>query len=100
MDITPLIQLVLTLLQQILPQLGGANAGLIAKIITGLEVLIPVLIKEYQDVVPMVRNVISVLKNNNQVTPEQWATLDQMETKIDADFEAAAARAQAEDSQG
>ena len=92
-----IIQLTLTLLQAVVPQLAGANASLITKIIEGLVTLIPILIKEYQSLVPMVQNIISVLKNNNQVTPDQWTQLDALETQIDAAFEAAATNAQAED---
>lgn len=92
-----IIQLTLTLLQAVVPQLAGANASLITKIIEGLVTLIPILIKEYQSLVPMVQNIISVLKNNNQVTPDQWTQLDALEAQIDAAFEAAATNAQAED---
>jgi phage-related protein len=92
-----IIQLLLTLLEQFLPKLAGANAGLITQIIEGLVALIPLLIKEYQDAVPFVQNIITLLKNHNAVTPEQLQTLDILETQIDASFEAAAAAAEAED---
>lgn len=91
------ITLALSLLEAVIPQLGGANAALITKIIEGLVALIPILIKEYQAVIPMIRNVISVLQGNGAVTPEQLATLTAMETQIDAAFEAAATQAEAED---
>lgn len=98
MDIVQaLVPLVLALLQQIVPQLGTANAEIITKIISGLEVLIPLLVKEYQDLVPMVQNVISTLKNNNVVTQDQWNTLDVLEQKLDSDFEVAATQALADD---
>jgi len=92
-----IIQLVLTLLEQLLPKIAGANAGLIAQIINGLVTLVPLMIKEYNDAVPFVKNVILLLKNNSNVTPEQLQTLDILETQIDASFEAAAAAALAED---
>ena len=92
-----IIQLALTLLEQLLPKLAGANAGLITQIISGLVALVPLLIKEYQDAVPFVKNVIQLLKNHNEITPEQLQTLDVLETQIDAAFEVAAAQALAED---
>lgn len=92
-----IIQLALTLLAQVAPQLGGANATLISQIVSGLIALVPLLIKEYQDAIPFVQNVITLLKSNNQITPEQLTALDILETQIDAAFEAAAAAALAED---
>lgn len=95
-----IIQLTLTLLEQLLPKLVGntASAQLITQIVSGLIALVPLLIKEYQDAIPFIQNVISVLKNNNTVTAEQLQALDILETQIDASFEAAAAAALAEDS--
>lgn len=92
-----IIQLALTLLEQIAPQLAGANASLIEKIIEGLIALIPLLVKEYTDAIPFIRNVIALIKGNGNVTPEQLQTLDDLETQIDAAFETAATNAQAED---
>lgn len=92
-----IVTLALTLLQTIAPQLGGANAVLITRIIDGLIAIIPVLVKEYQDAVPFVKNVIVLLKNHNQVTADQLTQLDAMEAQIDADFEAIAAKVTAED---
>lgn len=92
-----IIQLALTLLEQIVPQLAGANASLIEKIVEGLIALIPLLIKEYTDAIPFIRNVIALIKGNGNVTPEQLQTLDDLEAQIDAAFEAAATNAQTED---
>jgi hypothetical protein len=94
---TAIIQLALTLLTQIAPQLGGANATLIAQIVNGLIALVPLLIKEYQDAVPFVQNIITLIRGNGNVTPEQLAQLDILETQIDAAFEVAAAKALADD---
>lgn len=93
----PIIQLVLTLLAQAIPQLAGANAGLITQIINGLIALVPLLVKEYNDAIPFIKNVITLLKNHNAITPEQLQTLDVLEVQIDAAFEDAAAKALAED---
>lgn len=93
----PLIQLALTLLQQVVPQLGGANAQLITKIINGLVVLVPILIQEYKELVPVVKNIISVLKNSGNLNEDQWNQLIEMEVKIDAAFDEAANKALVED---
>lgn len=94
---SPIIQLVLTLLARVVPQLGGANAELITQIVQGLIALVPILIKEYKDAIPFIQNVITLLRNHNQVTTDQLAALDILETQIDAAFEVAAANALAED---
>ena len=92
-----IVMLALTLLEQVVPQLGGANAALITKIIEGLVALIPILIKEYKAVIPFIQNVIALLRNNNQVTADQLVQLDALELQIDAAFDAAATAAQTED---
>lgn len=92
-----IIQLALTLLERVVPQLAGANAALITQIIEGLIALIPLLVQEYADALPFVKNVIQLLKNHNQVTADQLTQLDTLETQIDAAFEVAAAKALAED---
>lgn len=92
-----IISLALTLLERVVPQLAGANAPLISQIVSGLVALVPLLIKEYNDAIPFIKNVIALLKGNNAVTPDQLQTLDTLETQIDASFEVAAANALAED---
>lgn len=92
-----IIQLALTLLEQIAPQIAGANASLIEKIVEGLIALIPLLVKEYQDAIPFIRNVIALIKGNGNVTAEQLQTLDDLEIQIDAAFETAATNALADD---
>lgn len=64
----------------------------ITSIINTLVSLIPILVKEFQDVVPLVQNIITALRGNGTVTPEQLQQLDDLEAKIDAEFEAAAAQ--------
>lgn len=92
-----IIQLALTLLERVVPQLAEASAPLVSQIISGLVALVPLLIKEYSDTVPFIKNVITLLKNNNAVTADQLTQLDALETQIDAAFEVAAANALAED---
>lgn len=84
------ILLLLQVLAQIIPNL--TNSATIANIITALINLLPTLVKEVQDVAPLIQNIIDALRNNNTITPEQLAALDELEAKADAEFEAAAAQ--------
>jgi hypothetical protein len=88
--ITPL----LAILAQIAP---GATTDLIANAIKLLVALIPVIIKEYQDLMPTVQGIIDVLKQSDDVTDDQWNQLDQISAQADADFQAALAAAKAQD---
>src|SRR5690349_24856469 len=85
-----LILTIISLLAKVVPQIG-ANSALITEIITDLSAIIPALVKEVEDVVPMIRNIITALKSKDGVTPEQLAALDAMEDQLDADFDKAAA---------
>ena len=84
----------LAVIGQIASSLG---VGQIGSIIGLLEQVIPLLIKEATDVVPLVQNIINALKSNTAITQDQLDALQVLETKYDADFEAAATAAQAED---
>lgn len=88
------IQSVLAILQVIAP---GATADLIAKIIVALETWIPIIIKEYEALKQPVLNIIAALRGNDQVSTEQLNLLDVMEAKLDSDFDASSAAADAED---
>jgi hypothetical protein len=89
--ITPL----LALLQQLAP---GATATVISQIISILTALIPILIQEYKDLLPIVQNVIAVLQQSGEITDDQWDTLDAMSAQYDAEFTAALNAAEAQDS--
>lgn len=80
----------LAVLAQIAPSLGVPAS--ITAIITALEAMLPTIIKEIQDVVPLVKNIIGALKDNNEITQEQLDALDALEAKLDAEFEAAVAQ--------
>lgn len=88
--ITPL----LALLQLAAP---GATTQIIAQCIAILTALIPILVKEYQDLLPIVQNVIATLQSSDDITDEQWDDLDAMSDQYDKEFEAALAKAKAED---
>lgn len=90
---------ILTSVLAIIGQLAGqtGNAALVEKIIEALIAIIPVVVKEYQDLAPIIQNIITALKSDPSTTAEQLAQLQQLEIQWDAEFEAAAAAAQAED---
>lgn len=90
-----IVTAVLALLAEIAPAINATSS--IAKIIDTLTALLPALAKEVSDLYPIVKNVIATLKGNAAVTPEQLDSLDQIEAKIDADYDAASAAAKAED---
>jgi len=83
------VLLLLQVVAQIIPALS--NSATLTSIINALVALLPTLIKEFQDVAPLVQNIIDALRGNSVITPEQLAALDELETKYDAEFEAAAA---------
>ena len=86
---------VVALIAQIAPAVS--TAGTIAKIISSLVALLPALVKFAQDLIPTVKGIIATLKGADGVTPEQLKELDDIEAKIDADYDEAAAKAAAED---
>lgn len=88
--ITPL----LALLQQLAP---GATTTIIAQVINILTALIPILIQEYKDLLPIVQNIITALQSSDDISDDQWAALDAMSAQYDAEFQAALAAAKAED---
>lgn len=85
----------LGLLQTIAPSVAGSGA--VGKIVTTLTQLVPVLVDQYKDVLPSVKNIIEALKANGDITDQQWDELDAVEAVIDAAFDKAAAAAEEED---
>jgi len=96
---TAIIPAIVALLSQLIPALGtGATASMVTQIISILIQMIPILIKEYQDLVGPVKNIIAALSANPAATADQLQTLQALDIAMDNAFEAAAAKAQAEDS--
>jgi len=91
---TAIITPLLALLTQLAP---GATSTVIAQVINILVALIPVLIQEYKDLLPIVQNIITVLQQSDDITDDQWDSLDAMSAQYDAEFKAALAAAEAED---
>ena len=84
----------LTVLGQIAGSVGNMQIG---AIIATLTQIVPVVSKEVTDVAPLIQNIIDALKSNAEITPEQWALLEQTEAMLDKDFDEASAAAEAED---
>lgn len=83
------------LLQVVAPAVSGSGA--VGKIVTTLTQLVPVLVDQYQDVLPSVKNIIESLRTHDDITDEQWDELDKIEQAIDDEFEKAAKAAEEED---
>lgn len=83
----------------ILVQIAGvtSEASTITSIINALIALVPTLVQEYKDLVPIVKNIIAALSGNSTTTADQLTTLAALDAQVDADFEAAATAAQAQD---
>lgn len=88
--ITPL----LSLLQLLAP---GATTQIIGQVISILSALIPILVQEYKDLLPIVSNIITALQESDDITDDQWDALDAMSAQYDAEFTAALAAAKAQD---
>lgn len=75
----------------------GANSALVQQIIQSLIVLVPVLVQEAKDLIPMVQQIIELLRGGGNLSTEQIDALDVLSTQCDAAFDAADAKAAAED---
>lgn len=81
---------VLGLLQDLEPLI--VNSGTIAKAITLLEEIVPVIAAEIGDLLQPVKNIIAALSaKGDVVTPDQLAALQALDAQVDAAFDAAAA---------
>lgn len=85
--------LIQVVLQAILGLLQGSSftSTAVQNVLTALDVLIPVIIKEYNDLLPMVKNIITALKSSDALTDQQLADAEAQDAKVDAAFEAAVA---------
>ena len=86
-----IITLVVTMLESLLPMLASATSGQTQNIITLLENIVPVIVKEASDLVAPVQNIIAQLQTGAQVTPAQIAALQAQSDALDAALDAAAA---------
>ena len=84
-----IVTAVISLLGQLIPLIGG-NSTLISTIINTLIAIIPEIVTEVETLIPPIKNIIAALSANPATTAEQMATLQDLDAKCDAAFEAAA----------
>jgi len=75
----------LTVIGQIAPALGSSAA--IQNIIATLINILPQIIGTVENLAPLVKNIISGLQSNENITDEQWQQLEQLNASADKDFE-------------
>jgi len=93
--LSAIITAAIALLTEISPLLAAGST--IAKIISLLETIVPVLVQTASELVPTVKNLIAMMKSKDGITPDQLDTLDKLEAQIDADWQKASDAADAED---
>lgn len=86
----------LSLIGNLVPLAGGSTST-VGMIINTLTEVVPLAIKEYQDVAPYVKNIIATLKDDPAATAEQLNQLDALNKQVDDAFDIAWAKAQEED---
>lgn len=88
--ISSAILAVLTVIEQFLPLLGtsAATTQLVSGIINALTQLLPYIIDEVGTVYTSVKNIISLLNDQGDMTPQQQADLDALESQVDAAWNA------------
>lgn len=84
-----IVTAVVSLLGQLLP-LVGSNSTLITQIIETLVAILPTIVKEVQDLIPPIKNIIAALSADPATSAAQLATLQVLDQQCDAAFEEAA----------
>lgn len=67
------------------------NSDEIDNIITILEGWVPTIVSEFEDLLPLVQQIIATLKGGKVMTADQIAAIDAINTSSDAEFDADAA---------
>lgn len=79
--------LVISIINGILAIVGSKlNSQGVQAVINLLSEAIPIIVKEYKEVLPIVKNIISVLSSSDDITPEQLDELDIIEAEVDANW--------------
>lgn len=84
------IQTIGIVLQLVLSIAGKSSSSEIDNIVTILEEWLPTLLKEAEDLVPVVQQIITTLQGNSTLTDDQKSAIDALNAQVDADFDAAA----------
>ena len=87
---TAIAGIIISLLTQLLPLVGGMSSGAVGNIITLLEQIIPIAVKEAEDLVAPIQNIIAQLQGSGALSADQLAALGALNDKVDAEFDAAA----------
>jgi uncharacterized protein YjgD (DUF1641 family) len=85
MNVTLLSTILQTILN-IIPQF--TNNKEINAVISMLTQIVPVIIKEAQDLLPMVQNVIAALSSKDEITPAQMDVLKALDAQTDQGYDA------------
>jgi hypothetical protein len=91
---TAALPILLALIGQIAPLLGGSQ---ISGVIKSLTDALPHLVRFGEAAMQPIRNIIAALRSNAEITPQQLADLAALEKMADASFEQSAQAAEAED---
>lgn len=88
--ISSAVMAVLTLIEQLLPLLGGTGqaVALIASIINALVKFMPLIVDEVSTVYQSVKNIIGALKEHPDTTEEQMAALTTLDKQVDDAWDA------------
>ena len=81
---------IVNLLVQLMPLIGQMSGGAVSNIITMLENIIPIVVKEATDLLVPIQSIISDLRGSGVLTPDQLAATEALSAKVDAEFDAAA----------
>lgn len=86
----------LGLVSNLVPIASGSTST-VGMVINTLTEVVPLVVKEYQDVAPFVKNIITALKDDPAATQVQLDQLDELDKQVDIAFDTAAQAALAED---
>jgi phage-related protein len=82
---------IVTMLANILPEIGTISSPALDSVISTLAAIIPAIGSFAGAVIPIIKNIIAGLQGAANVTPAQLATLQALDAQCDAAFESAAA---------
>lgn len=91
-----IIPVILSFLTQVIPAL--TSSAQIASAVDLIKTAAPLVIETYQDLAPVIKNAISLVKGTGKLTDAQWAELDAIEKQIDENYDKASRAAAEEDS--
>lgn len=88
---------VVNLVKALIPSLPSASASIVSSVVTVLTEWGPLIVKEYQELKPVVEDAIDMLEQSEHTTEETIATLRAQLAADKADFDAAVAASRAGD---